>query len=102
MRLSINWLRQFVDVKESPQELADMLTMLGFEAEIALDLSNLKKVVTAQVESVEKHQNADKLSLCQVYEGFSEDGSRGLGAPVDGLERNEANHILWQHVQEVP
>ena len=69
MRLSINWLRQFVDVKESPQELADMLTMLGFEAEIALDLSNLKNVVTAQVESVEKHPNADKLSLCQVYDG---------------------------------
>lgn len=69
MRLSINWLRQYIDIKESLQELADMLTMLGFEAEIATDLSNLSNIVTAKVESVEKHPNADKLSLCQVNDG---------------------------------
>ncbi|MFC1785197.1 phenylalanine--tRNA ligase subunit beta, partial [Candidatus Neomarinimicrobiota bacterium] len=69
MILSINWLRQYVDIKESTQELADMLTMVGFEAEIDTDLSNLKKIVTAKVESVAKHPNADKLSICQVNDG---------------------------------
>lgn len=80
MRLSINWLRQYVDIKESPQELADMLTMLGFEAEIATDLSNLTHIVTAKVESVVKHPNADKLSLCQVNDG-KETVSVICGAP---------------------
>ncbi|MEE8478900.1 MAG: phenylalanine--tRNA ligase subunit beta [Candidatus Neomarinimicrobiota bacterium] len=80
MRLSINWLRQYVDIKESPQELADMLTMLGFEAEIATDLSNLKNIITAKVESVIKHPNADKLSLCQVNDG-KETVSVVCGAP---------------------
>ena len=46
-----------------------MLTMLGFEAKIATDLSNLENIVTAKVESVVKHPNADKLSLCQVNDG---------------------------------
>ena len=80
MRLSINWLKQYVDIKESPQELADMLTMLGFEAEIATDLSNLKNIVTAKVESVEKHPNADKLSVCKVNDG-TETVSVVCGAP---------------------
>lgn len=80
MRLSINWLRQYVDIKESPQELADMLTMLGFEAEIATDLSNFNNIVTAKVESVVEHPNADKLSLCKVNDG-NETISVVCGAP---------------------
>ncbi len=80
MILSINWLKQHVDIMESPQELADMLTMLGFEAEIATDLSNLNNIVTAKVESVVKHPNADKLSLCQVNDG-KETVSVVCGAP---------------------
>jgi len=80
MILSINWLKQYVEIQESPQELADMLTMLGFEAEIAVDLSNLKNIITARVESVEKHPNADKLSLCQVNDGI-ESVSVVCGAP---------------------
>ena len=80
MQLSINWLRQYVDIKESPQELADMLTMLGFEAEIATDLSSLKNIITAKVAKVEKHPNADKLSLCQVNDG-KETVSVICGAP---------------------
>jgi phenylalanyl-tRNA synthetase beta chain len=69
MRLSINWLNKYIEVKESPQELADMLTMLGFEAEIATDLTNLNNVVTASVKSVRKHSNADKLTVCEVFDG---------------------------------
>jgi len=80
MILSINWLRQYVDIKETPKELADMLTMLGFEAEIDTDLSNLTHIVTAKVESVVKHPNADKLSLCQVNDG-NEIVSVVCGAP---------------------
>ncbi len=42
---------------------------MGFEAEIVTDLSNLKYIVTAKIEKVEKHPNADKLSICQVNDG---------------------------------
>ena len=39
MRISIEWLKEFVDVKESPGSLADMLSMLGFESEVVHDFS---------------------------------------------------------------
>ncbi len=69
MKISISWLRQFVNIEETPEQLADMLSMLGMEAEIGLDLSEIKGVVTAKVLEVEKHPNADKLKLCVVNDG---------------------------------
>jgi len=33
MRISIDWLKQFVSIKENPADLAEMLSMLGLEAE---------------------------------------------------------------------
>ena len=69
MKVSINWLRKFVDVSETPAELAEMLTMLGLEAEVGLDFSGFKKIVSAKVLSSKKHPNADKLKLCQVFDG---------------------------------
>ena len=39
MRISIDWLRQFVSIKENPADLAEMLSMLGLEAEAVHDLS---------------------------------------------------------------
>jgi len=69
MRLSINWLCKYVEITETPHELADMLTMLGFEAEVVKDFSKLNHIVSANVESVEKHPNADKLTVCKVNDG---------------------------------
>ncbi len=69
MQVSIQWLKRYVDITESPRELADMLTILGFEAEDGFDPATIKNVVTAQITSVEKHPNADKLTLCTVFDG---------------------------------
>ncbi|RMF06300.1 MAG: hypothetical protein D6762_09735, partial [Candidatus Neomarinimicrobiota bacterium] len=72
MRISLHWLQQYVEVKESLQELADLLTMLGFEAELATDFSALSGVVTAKILAVSSHPNADRLHLCQVTDGKDE------------------------------
>ncbi len=72
MQLSLNWLNRYVDIQESVDELSDMLTLLGFEAEDGIDVSTIHKVVTAHVISVEKHPNADKLSVCTVNDGTGE------------------------------
>lgn len=69
MRVSIDWLKEFVDINESPLELGDMLTMLGLEAEETVNYSSLKDLIVARVQEKSKHPNADKLSLCQVYDG---------------------------------
>ena len=69
MRVSIEWLKEFVDVKESPSALADMLSMLGFEAEVVHDFSSLTKIVIGKVVTAVKHPNADRLKLCTVNDG---------------------------------
>jgi len=45
MRISIDWLKQFVSIKENPADLAEMLSMLGLEAEPVHDFSGLSGVV---------------------------------------------------------
>ncbi len=54
MRISIEWLKEFVDLKETPDALADMLSMLGFESEVAHDFSLLTKVVVGKVVTAKK------------------------------------------------
>jgi phenylalanyl-tRNA synthetase beta chain len=69
MNVPENWLKDFVQVKETAK-LADLLTMSGLEVEhMAPVAPPLKGVVVGRVESVEKHPNADKLTVCQVQTG---------------------------------
>ena len=69
MKVSLPWLKRFVNFKQSASELADLLTMLGFESEVVTDFSVLKNIVVGEVESSKKHPNADKLKFCIVNDG---------------------------------
>ncbi|WP_448564889.1 phenylalanine--tRNA ligase subunit beta [Trichothermofontia sp.] len=67
MRISLNWLRELVDVSLPPEELAETLTMAGFEVEAIEDRRAWAAgVVVGKVVKCERHPNADKLSVCQV------------------------------------
>lgn len=70
MKFSEQWLRTFVDPAISSQELADSLSMAGLEVDdlspVAADFSG---VVVALIESVARHPEADKLQICQVFDG---------------------------------
>ena len=73
MIISIEWLKQFVDINESPSELADLLSSIGLEAEtISIIPDTIKGVVVGKVISAEKHPNADTLSLCSISDGKDE------------------------------
>lgn len=70
MIVTYNWLKEFVDFDETPDELAELLTMLGLEVESMEKLGEgLDDVVVALVEEKRQHPNADKLSLCRVNNG---------------------------------
>ena len=70
MKVTYNWLREFVDFEMDPKGLADLLTMLGLEVEGMESLGNgMDQVVVAVVEEKAQHPNADKLSLCKVNSG---------------------------------
>ncbi len=73
MRISLNWLRELVEIKLSPEELAETLTMAGFEVEDIEDRRTwASNVVVGRVLLREQHPNADKLSVCQVDIGTDE------------------------------
>ena len=73
MKVTLNWLKQYVDFNWSAEELADRLTMLGIEVEGMQKLAGeFEGIVVAQVITRDKHPNADKLSLCRVNDGKGE------------------------------
>ena len=73
MYISINWLKEFVDFNYTPDELSDILTMLGIEVEHIIDYSKkYENFVVAKVLERDKHPDADKLSLCKVFDGLDE------------------------------
>lgn len=73
MKVTLNWLKQYVDFNWSPEETTERLTMLGLEVEGVQRISGaFDGVVVAQVITRDKHPNADKLSLCRVNDGQGE------------------------------
>jgi phenylalanyl-tRNA synthetase beta chain len=73
MKVTLNWLKQYVDFNWPPEELAERLTMLGIEVEgIRKTGGEFEGIVVAQVITRDKHPNADKLSVCRVNDGQTE------------------------------
>jgi len=73
MKVTLNWLKQYVEFNWSAQDLAERLTMLGIEVEGIQKLGGkFEGIVVAQVASCDKHPNADKLSVCRVNDGRTE------------------------------
>jgi phenylalanyl-tRNA synthetase beta chain len=72
MKISEHWLRELVDPALSTAELADLLTFGGVEVEaIEPAAPPFDHVVVAEVLSVEKHPQADRLNVCQVNAGIA-------------------------------
>lgn len=73
MKVTLNWLKQYIDFNWSPAETTERLTMLGLEVEGVQKISGaFEGIVVAQVLTRDKHPNADKLSLCRVNDGQGE------------------------------
>jgi phenylalanyl-tRNA synthetase beta chain len=70
VKFSVNWLREFVELPSSVEELTELLTFAGTEIEgIERHGANFDKVVVAEIKASAQHPNADRLSVCQVDDG---------------------------------
>ena len=70
MKVSYNWLKDFVDIEDSAEEVAKRLTASGFEVEdMEYMNSHLHDVYVGKIEKIEKHPQADRLVVCQVNVG---------------------------------
>ena len=71
MKVSLNWLQDYVALDVPVADITHAITFLGFEVEgvAATGAPKLEHVVVGEVRTREKHPNADKLSVCQVDVG---------------------------------
>ena len=70
MKAPLSWLKDYVDIDCSPEQLKDKLFSCGFEVEEMVYVGkHINKIVTCKILSIEKHPNADKLSVTQVDAG---------------------------------
>ncbi|KAA0257011.1 phenylalanine--tRNA ligase subunit beta [Deferribacter autotrophicus] len=71
MKVSYSWLSDFIDIKSiDPKDLVDKLTMSGLEVEELIIKEKVENVVFGKVLEKVKHPDADKLSICKVYDGL--------------------------------
>src|SRR6266567_3975557 len=70
MKFSVNWLREFVDLPEKPEEIADLLTRAGVETEnIETRGAKIEQVIVSKIVASSRHPNADRLTVCEVDDG---------------------------------
>jgi phenylalanyl-tRNA synthetase beta chain len=74
MKVPLSWLKDYVDITMSPEELADALTMAGLEVEaieyIGKDWGD--KIITAQIVHLEKVESSDHLNYTRINTGAQE------------------------------
>jgi phenylalanyl-tRNA synthetase beta chain len=76
MKISYNWLKNYIDTDKTPQEIADLLTFSGLEVEslekFQTIAGGLEGIVIGEVLTKEKHPDADRLSVTTVSVGNEE------------------------------
>ncbi len=85
MKVTLNWLKQYVDFDWSPEQLAERLTMLGLEVENVQKISGeFEGIIVAQILTRDKVPGSDKLSVCKVNDG------RGERTIICGAQNHQA------------
>ncbi|MFC2024865.1 phenylalanine--tRNA ligase subunit beta [Chloroflexota bacterium] len=81
MKVSLNWFKEYVDIALSPADLANRLTMAGFEGEVLQVIGgSWENIVVGQITAINPHPNADRLTLPTVDLG-TEQTTVVCGAP---------------------
>lgn len=105
MKAPLSWLKEYVDITCSPEKLEAKLFSCGFEVEdMEYVAKHIDKIVTCKITKIEKHPNADKLSLCYIDAGkygnlqivtSAKNVFEGAVVPValDGSTLNNGEHI---------
>ncbi|NNG06108.1 MAG: hypothetical protein HKM90_00120, partial [Desulfobacteraceae bacterium] len=70
MRVSLNWLKDYVDIGIPAKDLAEGLTMSGLEVEALEPLGqSLQEILVAKILSIRRHPDADRLFICHMDTG---------------------------------
>lgn len=90
MQVSIKWLKDYVEIDEPAEKIADRLTMAGVPVErIVRADEGLEKVITGRIETITPHPDSDHLLVCQLNMGSAE-----LTQIVTGASNVREGHIV--------
>jgi phenylalanyl-tRNA synthetase beta chain len=89
MLVSFNWLKEFVEIDLSAEEIGDLLTMGGIEVEAVTRVGQgLDKILTARIEEIAPHPKSDTLHLATISPG------NGVVTVVCGAPNIEKGQIV--------
>ena len=90
MRVSLNWLKEYVDINVPVDDLLNRLTMAGFEGKVQQVIGgNWENIVVGQITAVNPHPNADRLTLVTIDVGGRQE-TVVCGAPNVGVGQKMA------------
>ena len=69
MKISRNWLENYISSDKTDNQLVDMFTQLGLECTVSKHKNNFSGIYVGKVIKCKKHPNADKLKLCEIAVG---------------------------------
>jgi len=91
MKVSLNWIKRYIDFDLSIERVSEILTDIGLEVEglekVESIKGGLKGVVVGHILECGKHPNADKLSIAKVDLGNGEPVQIVCGAPNVGINQ---------------
>src|SRR5436309_13345507 len=81
MKFSVNWLREFVDLPENPEEIADLLTRAGVETQnIETRGARIDKVIVSQITASSRNRIVDRFTFCEGTDARERKGKMVCGA----------------------
>ena len=69
MRLPLSWLSDYISVTDTPEALAERLSIAGLEVEEIITPDPITNVISAKITTIDPHPNADKLVITQCDDG---------------------------------
>ena len=80
MKLSRNWLKEFVEIDADDKTFAEAMTLSGSKVETTEDLgAEIQNVVVGKVVEIKRHENSDHMWICQVDVGDANRNGRTEG-----------------------
>src|SRR5438046_10168975 len=96
MRVPLSWLKEYVNISVSPEELAHILTMAGLEVEAIERIGATwgDKIITAQIVHLEKVPGSDHLSYTRVITGREGSGQElGIICAEPTIRHSDKVHV---------
>ena len=66
MKVPLSWIKEYVDIDLSPEEISHKLTMAGNEVDSIEKIGIIDNVYSGQIIDISRHPNADRLSIVKV------------------------------------